>query len=193
MSEFHRKRIEEEQNIEDLFSKYYPSLVAYAHKFLTAQEAEDIVQEAFLEIWEKRGGIVFGENIGGLLFKSVYFKAINLIKHKKVENVCQDAMVEIAEARLVYFGSEQRDGLRLMVLNEDRVEIEKAIDELPEKCREVFKLSYLYGLKNKDIADALQLSLRTVEAHIYKALKFLRERLVGLVSMVVCFFSVIRF
>ncbi|MBP8790520.1 MAG: sigma-70 family RNA polymerase sigma factor, partial [Breznakibacter sp.] len=97
------------------------------------------------------------------------------------------------EARLVYFGSEQRDGLRLMVLNEDRVEIEKAIDELPEKCREVFKLSYLYGLKNKDIADALQLSLRTVEAHIYKALKFLRERLVGLVSMVVCFFSVIRF
>lgn len=52
-----------------------------------------------------------------------------------------------------------------------------AIDELPDKCKEVFKLSYLHDMKNKDIADVMGISLRTVEAHMYKALKILREKL----------------
>ena len=63
------------------------------------------------------------------------------------------------------------------IRNELRVEIHQAINSLPDKCKEVFKLSYLYGMKNKEIADALNISLRTVEAHMYKALKILRERL----------------
>jgi len=58
-----------------------------------------------------------------------------------------------------------------------RKEIHDAINELPDKCKEVFKLSYLHDMKNKEIADILGVSLRTVEAHMYKALKYLRGRL----------------
>mgnify|MGYP000852223575 CR=1 FL=1 len=62
--------------------------------------------------------------------------------------------------------------------NEDlRNMIEQAVSELPEKCQHVFRLSYMHGMKNKDIASALGMSVRTVDAHIYKALKYLRERL----------------
>lgn len=67
--------------------------------------------------------------------------------------------------------------IRRIENRELRQEIFQAINGLPEKCREVFKLSYLYDMKNKDIADTLSISLRTVEAHMYKALKILRERL----------------
>ena len=63
-----------------------------------------------------------------------------------------------------------------------RAELHCAINELHAKCQEVFKLSYLHDMKNKDIADVMGISLRTVEAHMYKALKFLRDRLKGLRS-----------
>ena len=65
------------------------------------------------------------------------------------------------------------------------------INELPDKCKEVFKLSYLHEMKNKEIADVLGISLRTVEAHMYKALKFffLRERLSHLLLSLIIFFS----
>ena len=55
--------------------------------------------------------------------------------------------------------------------------IREALSELPDKCREVFVLSYVNGLKSKDIAEAMNISVRTVEAHIYKALRLLRSRL----------------
>lgn len=63
----------------------------------------------------------------------------------------------------------------------------EAINELPDKCKEVFKLSYLHDMKNKEIADTLGISLRTVEAHMYKALKFLRERLSHLLLSLIIF------
>ena len=68
-----------------------------------------------------------------------------------------------------------------------RQEIFEAINELPDKCKEVFKLSYLHDMKNKEIADTLGISLRTVEAHMYKALKFLRERLSHLLLSLIIF------
>lgn len=68
-----------------------------------------------------------------------------------------------------------------------RQEIFGAINELPDKCKEVFKLSYLHDMKNKEIADTLGISLRTVEAHMYKALKFLRERLSHLLLSLIIF------
>ena len=60
---------------------------------------------------------------------------------------------------------------------EMRRQIDVAISELPDKCREAFKLSYIHGLRNRDIADAMGVSVRTVDAHIYKALRILREKL----------------
>ncbi len=68
-----------------------------------------------------------------------------------------------------------------------RAQIENAINELPEKCREVFKLSYIHGLRNRDIADTMDISVRTVDAHIYKALRILREKLSSLSLYLILF------
>ena len=73
-----------------------------------------------------------------------------------------------------------------MIENKElHAEIHTAISELSDKCQKIFKLSYLHELKNKEIADIMGVSLRTVEAHMYKALKFLRKRLEYL-SMFLC-------
>lgn len=68
-----------------------------------------------------------------------------------------------------------------------RTKIQSAIAELPEKCREVFILSYINGLKNKEIAEAMNVSVRTVDAHVYKALHFLREKLKYLLIFIIYF------
>ena len=69
-----------------------------------------------------------------------------------------------------------------------RRKIEDTINMLPEKCRQVFRMSYLNGMRNNDIAEELQLSVRTVEAHMYRALRFLRERLGECLTAAVIFF-----
>lgn len=79
--------------------------------------------------------------------------------------------------KLEYYQPGQSDIVQRIEDRELRRGIYRAIQALPDKCREVFKLSYLYDMKNKDIADALGISPRTVEAHIHKALKLLRASL----------------
>lgn len=69
-------------------------------------------------------------------------------------------------------------------------EILSAINDLPDQSRKVFKMSYLYEMKNKEIADILGISLRTVEAHMYKALKILRAKLSHLLLLLICFLGV---
>lgn len=68
-------------------------------------------------------------------------------------------------------------------------EMRQAIDQLPDRCREVFVLSYLNDVKNKDIAEAMNVSVRTVEAQMYKALRFLRDKLKYLLVLIVIFLS----
>jgi len=86
-------------------------------------------------------------------------------------------MEEINQKRAEFYQPDNNEIIRRIEDRELRKEIYNAINELPDKCKEVFKLSYLHEMKNKEIADVLGISLRTVEAHMYKALKYLRSRL----------------
>ena len=148
-----------------VFRQCYPKLLFYATRLVGTEEAEDVVQDVFVELWRRRDSVVIGEQILAFLYRSVYTKAINLLKHQVIENN-YSAAIENQELRQEIFG---------------------AINELPDKCKEVFKLSYLHDMKNKEIADTLGISLRTVEAHMYKALKFLRERLSHLLLSLIIF------
>ena len=161
-------KIEQEYNL--LFKRLYPGLMFYANRFLDEDEAEDVVQDAFVELWEKRNEIDLGDSIHTFMYRSVYFKAINIIRHKNVENN--------------YSHPDENDTIRKMESNEINKEIFSVIESLPEKCKEVFKLSYLNDMKNKEIAELLNISLRTVEAHMYKALKFLRANLSHLMPVI---------
>ena len=131
-----------------LFRRYYPNLIFYATRLVGEEEAEDVVQDVFVELWKRKDTIEIGDQI---------------------------------------YQPDNNEVIRRIEDRELRKEIYDAINELPDKCKEVFKLSYLHDMKNKEIADVLGVSLRTIEAHMYKALKYLRSRLDPLWIIIVLF------
>lgn len=136
-----------------------------------------MVQDVFVELWKRKDSIEIGEQIQAFLYRAVYTRALNVLKHRNVEDGYCAAMEEINQRRAEFYQPDNNEVIRKIEDRELRKEIHDAINELPDKCKEVFKLSYLHDMKNKEIADILGVSLRTVEAHMYKALKFLRNRL----------------
>lgn len=170
-----------------VFRQHYPKLLFYATRLVGDGEAEDVVQDVFVELWRRKDSVVMGEQILAFLYRSVYTKAINLLKHQAIENNYSTAMTEIYERKLQFYQPDHAEVIKRIENKELRQQIFDAINELPDKCKEVFKLSYLHDMKNKEIADVLGISLRTVEAHIYKALKFLRERLSHLLLSLIIF------
>ena len=169
-----------EKTYKALFRRYYTGLLFYATRLVGEDDAEDIVQD--VEIWRRQDTVEVGEQIQAFLYRSVYTKAINLLKHRAIAENYNAESVEFYQKKLDYYQPDHTDVISRIENRELRSELHRAIGELPDKCQEVFKLSYLHNMKNKDIADVMGISLRTVEAHMYKALKFLRERLKGLRS-----------
>ena len=160
-----------------LFRRYYPNLMFYATRLVGDEEAEDVVQDVFVELWKRRDSMVIGDQIQAFLYRAVYTRALNVLKHRSIEDGYCAAVEEINQKRAEFYQPDNNEVIRRIEDRELRNEIYQAINELPDKCKEVFKLSYLHEMKNKEIADVMGVSLRTVEAHMYKALKFLRNRL----------------
>lgn len=160
-----------------LFRKYYPSLIFYATRIVGEEESEDVVQDVFVELWKRKDSIKIGDQIQAFLYRAVYTRALNVLKHRNVEEGYSAAMEEINQRRAEFYQPDNNEVIRKIEDMELQQEIDDAINELPDKCKEVFKLSYLHEMKNKEIADVMDVSLRTVEAHMYKALKYLRNRL----------------
>ena len=172
-----------------LFRKYYPNLIFYATRLVGDEDAEDVVQDVFVELWKRKDDIEIGQQIQAFLYRAVYTRAINVLKHRNVQDGYCAAMEEINQKRIEFYNPDNNEITRRIEDRELRKEIHDAINELPDKCKEVFKLSYLHDMKNKEIADVLGISLRTVEAHMYKALKYLRSRLDPLWVLLFLFFS----
>ena len=145
------------------------------------------MQDVFVELWKRKDHIEIGDQIQAFLYRAVYTRALNVLKHRNVEDGYCAAMEEINQRRAEFYQPDNNEVIRRIEDKELRKEIHDAINELPDKCKEVFKLSYLHDMKNKEIADTLGISLRTVEAHMYKALKFLRERLSHLLLSLIIF------
>lgn len=160
-----------------LFRTYYANLLFYAKRIVGEEEAEDVVQDVFVELWHKKDTIEIGEQIQAFLYRAVYTRALNVLKHREVKDNYEALVQEIHEKRVDFYRPDNNDVIKRMENTELRKEIAEAIDELPDKCKVVFKLSYLHDMKNKAIAEALGISQRTVESHMYKALRLLRSRL----------------
>lgn len=174
-----------------LFEKHYSSLMFYVTRFVDEDEAEDIIQDVFFELWNRRDKVEFGDNIKSFLYRSAYTKALNVIKHKNIVDNYSAEETELYNSRLEFYQPDNTDVIKRIENIELRKEINSAINSLPEKCREIFKLSYIYNHTNKEIADVLGLSLRTVEAHMYKALKFLRGKLEHLTLFLILMMRII--
>lgn len=131
--------------------------------------SEEIAQEVFLELWRRRESLRIEESLRAYLFRSARNRALNHIRHARVERRAEpfvapsSAVPTVAHANLV-------DGAI-----DDAVR--EAVAGLPDRCREIFEMSRVQGLKYREIADALGISVKGVEAQMGKALRLLRERL----------------
>ncbi len=130
-----------------------------------------------MELWKRKEDIEDESHIKAFLYRIVYTRALNVIKHRIVVNNHADSVKKVTQFKLDYYDPEANDVMGYIEGLETRKQINDAISELPAKCREVFILSYQHDKKNKEIAEQLGISIRTVEVHLYKALKTLRTRL----------------
>lgn len=167
-------------------------LMPYARIFLTEEWAEDAVQDVLFSFWRNRAGITDGSNVRAYLMKSVYNRAMNYLRKENLSRRYR----EWNDARIAVLGLEGGDPERNPVIRnlfdkDLRKNLEEAITRLPPKCREVFMMSYIEDLTNKDISARLGISLSTVENHIYSALKQLRAMLSN--DKVILFFALLPY
>ncbi len=168
---------------EQIFDDYYRRLLVHALRFVQDEnEAEDIVADVFYDLWKRISDVDLESGIATYLYRAVSTRALNHLRHKNIAAVRIETLGAINEKRLEFMDKNNIDD----IINSKDIDagIREALSELPDKCREVFVLSYVNGLKSKDIAEAMNISVRTVEAHIYKALRLLRSRLKYLISII---------
>jgi RNA polymerase sigma-70 factor (ECF subfamily) len=163
-----------------LFKAHYDELCRYAHSILKNQDAaEDVVQQLFIKLWEKRETINEIENIRSYLFRSTFNMSLN--EQKKMQRMPKSDE-DIVQTNSFQSGE---DASNLLVSNELQERIDSAMLVLPEKCREVFHLSRNEQLSYKEIAQEMNISTKTVENQVGKALRIMREELKDYLPLVI--------
>lgn len=159
-----------EKAIEVLFQQYYAWLCKVVFRVIPDQGvAEDLVQDLFLGLWKRKDNLSINISLKAYLRRSAVNKSLNYIRDKKLQYEDESHYGNVAtnlhsvEAKLAEEEMQRR--------------IDLAIDSLPEKCRIVFVLSRYEDMSYKEIADHLEISIKTVENQISKALKTLRLQL----------------
>ncbi len=166
---------------EKIFKIYYKPLCHYAYSFLNdGAEAEEVVQNTFVKIWERRTTIQVQTSVKAYIYSMVRNSCLNVIKHEKVkQEFAQDHQYVSEKARPVV---EEK-----MISNDLESKIYEAMRALPEQCRLVFQLSRFEELKYQEIADQLEISVKTVENQMGKALKTMRLHLKEYLVLVLLF------
>lgn len=160
-----------------VFKEMYPSMSLYAKRIMGNDDVDDIIQDAFVELWNRHETIKDAPHLRHFLYRTVYTRCLSVLNHRKVVHRYRKDKTETAAES----GTLQEPGHNDVLHNIETIELghdlHSAINDLPEACRKVFVMSYVDNIDDKDIAHSLGISLRTVEAHIYKALKKLRSKL----------------
>ena len=170
-----------EESYKQCFDQYFEKLFGYAFTIVKDNaEAKDIVQSAFVKLWEKRNEVNWPVAVQSYLYTTVYRLSLNTIRNRKIREGHHKQIIPMQKG-------EQRN---IAEEKEKSVRIQKAIDELPPRCKEVFYMSRMEGKKYAAIAVELDISVKTVEVQIGKALKFLRERLADLIISLLIYFII---
>jgi RNA polymerase sigma-70 factor (ECF subfamily) len=156
---------------EKLFRKYYAGLCNYANKYLKdLDRAEEVVQELFYKLWEKRNNLDINVSLKSYLYRAVYNGCLQYLNHRAIEIKYE----KYYKRQNKEYDRDASEAINMQELNEI---INKTLNSLPERCRNIFQLNRYDGLKYREIAEKLDLSIKTVEANMGKALKLLRKNL----------------
>ncbi|HLN20401.1 MAG TPA: RNA polymerase sigma-70 factor [Bacteroidales bacterium] len=160
------------QAFELFFRKYYVRLCCYSNKFIqNYDESCDIVSDAFLKIWENRNDIDTNSSLVSLVFKITRNLSLNHLRYRKVESKYLEIL------KVTYIDNSELSSYETYLGKELENEIQFALNKIPAQCKKVFELSRKEGLKYLQIAERLNISVKTVEVHMSKALRILRSEL----------------
>ncbi|RGV19006.1 RNA polymerase sigma-70 factor [Bacteroides xylanisolvens] len=156
----------DQKAFDTLFRRYYPMLCAYGHRFVELEDAEEIVEDSLLWIWENRETLVIESSLNSYLFKMVYRRALNKLAH-----------IDATQRADTHFYEEMQEMLQdtdYYQIEELAKRIEDAVAALPESYREAFVMHRFRDMSYKEIAETLGVSPKTIDYRIQQALKQLR-------------------
>ncbi len=166
-----------EKEFEFVFRAYSPRLKAFIRKFIQDDDiAEDIIQDTFVKIWTRRNEIE-ESTFQSYLFTLVRNACLDFLKHQKIADIHSTEMKCSALQEAPYYADFFSDPYHQTLYNEVQREIDTVINNLPEQTRKIFRMSHFDGLKNAEIANLLNISVRSIEKHNKKALELLKSHL----------------
>ncbi len=167
-----------EEAYEELFLTYYVQLVVFAQKILADEDmSRDIVQDVFVMFYEKREVLNIHTSLKSHLYQTVRNRCLNEIKRNQIRREHHAGMFVDKKSQEAYFDDKMQE-------TELEARIFSVVESLPKQCKRIFEMSRYDGIPNQEIADKLNLSKRTVETQISKALKILRKHLNDYVDVV---------
>ena len=166
----------DELSFERIYLYYYPRLKYFAMQYLADYEASsNVIQDVFTELWDKRQTLYIDTNLHAWLFTVTKNKSLKMIRQLKsrnnYDNYIKNRELDINYKSLDAFGTSN------IVFEELQTQIQTALEKLSPACRRVFEMSRFEDKKNREIAEELNLSIKTVEAQISKALRSLKADL----------------
>lgn len=167
-------QIRNTSDFEQFFKAYHGQLLRYAHKFVHRHDvASDIVQDAFMKLWENRANILITVSLSAYLHKTIYNLCLNYLEQIKIRAGHHEVIqTELLEKELDFYKDETS-----LLQQEMSDTVARLVEKLPLEYKQVMELSRYEGLKNKEIAEKLEIPLRTVETRIYRSIKQLKDAL----------------
>ncbi|WP_297098689.1 RNA polymerase sigma-70 factor [uncultured Draconibacterium sp.] len=156
----------------ELFSKYYQPLFLFARKFVEEDLAKDFVQDCFYELWKNRKRIELKTTLSAYLFTIVKNRCYKYFEKERFRaGKLSEIELQLKQEELNYFLHSEKSILEFEI----RDRIQNTLEKLPPKCAQIFRDSRFNGLSNKEIAQKHDLSIKTVEKHVSKALKIFHD------------------
>jgi len=153
-----------------LIDTFHHELCVYANSLINNNiQAEDVVQNVFIRLWEKRANLNVNSSLKSFLYKSVYNEFID--QYRKTQSVLRIEKIYIEYINTIVDHNSKEDTEELISL------VKQTIQQLPPKCKQIFELSKTEGLSNFEISEFLNINIKTVEAQITKGYKTIRIRL----------------
>ena len=171
------KKFLEDIDFKKVYVAHFSKMKRFAQEYVLSEaDAENIVQDVFLELWEKRAVLSMPVNLLAFLFTATKNRCVDFLRHKMIVRETTAKLQEEQQLRLkMKFDSLEAFHQDFLTENDVEDILNKAIDSLPEKCREIFIKSRIEGKKQKEIAAELNISIHTVETQMGIAYKKLRE------------------
>ncbi|MEO8764422.1 MAG: RNA polymerase sigma-70 factor [Ginsengibacter sp.] len=167
----------DEKIFEQVFKTHFKSLHAYAFTIVKDDMlAEELVQNIFFKLWERSEKLTISGSIAAYLYRAVYNECLNYFKHMKVRTRYQSHAFNEMK-------NQTDSASKKVLLKELELKLHEALRELPEQCRTIFQLSRFEELKYREIADKLDISPKTVENQMGKALRLLRMKLIDFLPL----------